>query len=68
MNSFRELQAQYITDEIGDKTAVIVPIKKFEELLEDIEDLVALLERRDEETVSFEDVLQNLRKNGLLQD
>jgi len=68
MNSLRELQAQYVTDEVGDKKAVIVPIEKFEELLEDIEDLIALLERRDEETISFEDVLQNLRKNGLLQD
>ena len=31
----RELQAQYITDSNGKKTAVILPIEEFEELLED---------------------------------
>ncbi len=68
MDVVRELQAQYVTDHQGKKTAVIVPIEEFEELLEDIEDLVVLLERRDEPTVSFEEVIANLKKNGLLQD
>ena len=53
MVQIRELQAQYITDEAGKKTAVILPIEEFEELLEDLEDLATLAERRDESTVSF---------------
>ena len=37
--TIRDLQAQYITDENGNKTAVILPIEEFQELLEDLQDL-----------------------------
>ena len=57
--TIRELQLNYITNEAGEKTAVILPIEEFEELLEDIEDIAALIERRDEPTIPFEDVLKN---------
>ncbi len=66
--SIRELQAQYVTDENGKKTAVILPIEDFEGLLEDIEDLAALLERRDESAISFDEVIAKLKKDGLLPD
>ncbi len=66
--SIRELQAQYVTDENGKKTAVILPIEDFEGLLEDIEDLAALLERRDESAISFDEVIEKLKKDGLLPD
>lgn len=68
MKVIRDLQAQYITNPQGKKTAVILPIKEFEEFLEDIEDLVVLLERRDEPTIAFEEVVENLKKNGFLQN
>jgi len=68
MADLRELQAQYVTDESGRKTAVILPIEEYEELLEDIQDLAVLLERRDEPTVHFEDVIAKLKKDGLLPD
>jgi hypothetical protein len=64
----REMQLKYITNEAGEKTAVILPIEEFEELLEDIEDIAVLLERRDELTIPFEEVIEKLKKNGLLQD
>ena len=66
--TIRELQLNYITNEAGEKTAVILPIEEFEELLEDIEDIAALIERRDEPTIPFEEVIKKLKKNGLLQD
>ena len=34
------LKPQYVTNEAGEKTAIILPIEAFEELLEDIEDLL----------------------------
>lgn len=37
-------------NEAGDKTAVIVPIEEFQELMEDIEDLATIAERREETT------------------
>lgn len=67
-HTMRDLQAQYITDEAGRKTAVILPIEEFEELLEDIEDIAVLLERRDEPTIPFDEVIAKLKQNGLLSD
>ncbi|MHB8778030.1 MAG: hypothetical protein ACYC6R_09745 [Anaerolineales bacterium] len=64
----RDLQAQYITDENGRKTAVVLPIKEFEELLEDLEDLAVLAERREEPTISFEEVMERLKRDGFLQN
>ena len=41
---------QFIVDESGEKTAVILPIKEYEELLGDLEDLAIITERRGEPT------------------
>ncbi|HEX5807604.1 MAG TPA: hypothetical protein VFY25_02990 [Anaerolineales bacterium] len=66
--TIRDLQAQYITDEKGNKTAVILPIEEFEELLEDLQDLAILAERRDEPTVPHEELVARLKRDGHLQD
>ncbi|MEW6404165.1 MAG: hypothetical protein AB1649_20405 [Chloroflexota bacterium] len=66
MADIRELQAQYATDESGKKTAVILPIEEFYELLEDLEDLAVLAERRDEPTIPFEEVIARLKRKDLL--
>ena len=66
--TIRDLQAQYVTDESGKKTAVILPIEEFEELLEDLQDLAVLAERRDEPTIPHEEVVARLRRDGYLQD
>ena len=66
MTQLRELQAQYITDESGKKTAIILPIEEFEELIEDLEDLAVLAERREEPTIAFEEVIARLKKDGFL--
>jgi hypothetical protein len=67
-HTIRDLRAQYITDETGEKTAVILPIEEFEELLEDLQDLAVLAERRDEPTISHEEVVARLKRDGYLQD
>ncbi len=66
--TIRELQAQYITDAAGKKTAVILSLEQYEELLEDLQDLAALAERRDEPTISHEEVVARLKRDGYLQD
>lgn len=66
--TIRELQAQHVTNEEGKKTAVILPIEEFEELLEDIEDLAVLLERRDESTIPLDEVVAKVKRDGLLSD
>ncbi|HEY5893626.1 MAG TPA: hypothetical protein VIT91_10385 [Chthoniobacterales bacterium] len=60
------MNAQYLTDEAGRKTAVLLPIDEYERLLEDLEDLAAIAERRNEPTVSHEDLLAELKRDGLL--
>jgi len=57
---------KYITDDKGQRKEVIIPIKKFEILLEDLEDLAIVAERRDEELVDHEEVIKRLKKDGLL--
>ena len=61
-----QLNVQYITDPLGEKTAVIVPLCEFEELMEDLEDLAAIAERRNEPTTSHEDFVAELKRDGLL--
>ncbi len=66
MIEIQNFQAQFITDESGKKTAVILPIEEFEELLEDLNDLAVMAERREESAISFEEVKTRLKQDGLL--
>jgi hypothetical protein len=61
-----QMHPQYLTDATGNKTAVLLPIGEFCDLLEDIDDLAAAAERRDEATVSHEALLAELKEHGLL--
>ena len=66
MEDAGRLRIQYVTNEVGEKTAVILPFDEFQELLEDIEDLAAVAERRDELTISHEELVAELKRDGLL--
>jgi hypothetical protein len=66
MLDLKQLEVQYVTNQSGQKTAVILPITEFQELIEDIEDLAAVAERRDEPTVSHEDLIVELKRDGLI--
>ena len=57
---------QYITDDKGNKTAVILPIDAYTELLEDLSDLAAVAERRHEPTISHQELVDSLKTDGLL--
>lgn len=54
------LHPKFITDENGLKLEAVLPIAEYEELLEDLEDLAAIAERKDEPTRPLEDVLKEL--------
>ena len=66
MLDLNQLKLQYITNKAGEKTAVILPIEAFQELLEDIEDLAAVAERREEPTISHNKLVAELKRDGLL--
>jgi hypothetical protein len=68
MLDLKHLKPQYVTDENGEQTAVLIPIEPFRELLQDIEDLAAIAERREEPTIPHEEVIAQLKRDGLLPD
>lgn len=57
---------RFITDDKGRKRAVILDIKLYHEMLEDLEDLRLLAERKDEATSSLQEVEERLKAHGLL--
>jgi PHD/YefM family antitoxin component YafN of YafNO toxin-antitoxin module len=63
MSKFHE---QYIVDPKGERTAVVLPLKEYEELLEDLHDLAIIAERLDEPTIPFEELKRRLKEDGLL--
>ena len=66
MLNIKQLKPQYVTDESGEKTAVILPILEFQELMADIEDVAIAAERREESTISHEELIAELKRDGLI--
>jgi PHD/YefM family antitoxin component YafN of YafNO toxin-antitoxin module len=59
-------QEQYVTDANGTKTAVILSIEQYEQLLEDLHDLAIVAERRSEQPISAADLRKRLECDGTL--
>ncbi len=57
---------QYVTDETGQRTAVIVPIEEYEELLEDSHVTRVADETKDEERIPWKQVKAELVSEGKL--
>lgn len=57
---------QFVTDEKGDRTAVVIPLDDYQQLLEDIQDLADIVDRRSEPPIPHADFLAQLRQDGLL--
>jgi hypothetical protein len=56
---------QFLTNEKGRKTAAVLPIEDYEKLLEDLDDLAVIAERREEEAISHAEFKKGLKRNGL---
>jgi PHD/YefM family antitoxin component YafN of YafNO toxin-antitoxin module len=57
---------QYVTNEKGQRTAVILPIEEYEELLEDLHVIRVANERKDDERIPWEQVKTELVSEGKL--
>lgn len=55
---------QYLTDETGQKTGVLLSLSDYQRLTEDIQDLADIVDRRKEPTISHSDFLAQLREDG----
>jgi PHD/YefM family antitoxin component YafN of YafNO toxin-antitoxin module len=56
---------QHVTDEKGEP-AVLMPLSDYEQLLEDLQDLAAVANSRNEPTISHEEFMEELKRDGLL--
>lgn len=66
MIKLEQLQLQYLVNEKGEKTAVVMPLQEFEDLLEDLEDLAIIAQRNQESTISHEQFIEQLKQDGIL--
>jgi len=55
---------RYVTDQTGERTAVILPIEEYEELLEDLHLIRVAYESKDEPRRPFEEVVEEMRTAG----
>lgn len=62
MHKDKEINPQFITDEQGNKTFVILSIEDYNALMEDIEDLAEVAERREEPTIAHAELLRELKR------
>jgi PHD/YefM family antitoxin component YafN of YafNO toxin-antitoxin module len=59
-------QAQYVIDETGKKTGVLLSLKDYEKLLEDLHDLAVVAERKSEKPIALEELKRRLKKDGVI--
>ena len=57
-----KIREQFIVDEKGRKTAVVMPLADYRRLLEDLHDLSVVAERRQEPSVTLDEVKRRLRE------
>jgi hypothetical protein len=63
----RKIKTKFVTNDKGRKVAVVIPIKEYEDLTEDMIDLAACIERRNDESLPWEQVKKELIADGTLQ-
>jgi ABC-type uncharacterized transport system ATPase subunit len=56
---------QFLTNEKGRKTAVLLSIDDYEKLLEVLDDLAVIAERREEETIPHAAFKKGLKRNAV---
>lgn len=62
----KAVQEHFVFDSKGKKKGVVLSIKKYQELLEDLHDLAVVAERRKEKTVSLKEMKHRLKKIGII--
>jgi len=60
------VQEQFVVDAKGNRTGVILSMKRYQKLMEDLHDLAVVVERRAEKPVSLEEMKRQLKNDGVL--
>jgi PHD/YefM family antitoxin component YafN of YafNO toxin-antitoxin module len=56
----------FVVDARGRKTGVILSLRRYARLMEDLQDLAVVAERRSEKTVSLAEMERRLKRDGVL--
>jgi len=57
---------EFVVDQEGKKKSVILPVARYQRLLEDLHDLAVVAERRREKSISFEEMKRRLKSHARL--
>ena len=66
LKKYANLLPQFIVDQKGRRNMVLLKMEVFEDLLEDLEDLAIIADRRNEPGIPWKDVKKELKANGRL--
>lgn len=59
-------RGRYVTDRKGRRTGVVLSLKRYSRLMEDLHDLAVVAERRNEKPITAEGMKKWLHKRGLV--
>ena len=59
-------EEQFVVNAKGQKTGVLLSIRQYNRLMEDMYDLTVVAERREEEPISLDEMKKRLKEDGLL--
>jgi hypothetical protein len=57
---------QFIVDDKGNRTAVVLSWRRYRKLMEDLHDLAVVAERRHEKAISLPEFKRRLKEDGIL--
>lgn len=57
---------QFIVDSQGKKTAVLIPMQRYERIMADLNDLAIVAERKEEKPISLAEMKKRLKKDGII--
>ena len=60
------VQEQFVVDTKGKKTGVLLSMKQYEKLMEDLHDLAVVAERHAEQPISLDEMKRRLKHDGRL--
>jgi PHD/YefM family antitoxin component YafN of YafNO toxin-antitoxin module len=60
------IRGRYVTNRTGKRTGVVLSLKRYSRLMEDLHDLAVVAERRTERPVSADEMRKRLHKRGLV--
>ena len=60
------IPVQYLTDDQGKRTGVVLSISDYEKLVEDLDDLAVIAERRNEPSIPHEEFVAELKRDGII--